>query len=121
MFLPYLAVSWRARPDWRAGAILVPVLSQFLPWLLVSRPLFLFYMVPVAPFLALGAVYAIRDVARAGASRWITAPATAVMAVVAVGVFVFFWPVLTGETISQEAWWDRIWFYRGEGRLPNWV
>ena len=121
VFLPYLAVSWRARRDWRAGAILVPVLSQFLPWLLVSRPLFLFYMVPVAPFLALGAVYAIRDVARAGASRWITAPAAAVMAVVAVGVFVFFWPVLTGETISQEAWWDRIWFYRDEGRLPNWV
>ena len=121
VFLPYLALSWRLRRDWRAGAILVPVLTQFVPWLLVSRPLFLFYMAPVAPFLALGAVYAIRDVARAGAARWITAPAAAVLALVAVGVFVFFWPVLTAETIPQEAWWDRIWFYRGEGLLPNWV
>ncbi|HYZ10673.1 MAG TPA: phospholipid carrier-dependent glycosyltransferase [Actinomycetota bacterium] len=121
VFVPYLAISWRMRRDWRAGAILVPVLSQFLPWLLVTRPLFLFYMTPVAPFLALGAVYAIRDVAEAPVARWITAPAAVVLAAVAVGVFVFFWPVLTGDTISQQAWWDRIWFYRGEGRLPNWV
>jgi dolichyl-phosphate-mannose-protein mannosyltransferase len=121
LFLPYLAVSWRLRRDWTAGAILVPVLCQFVPWLLVSRPLFLFYMAPVAPFLALGAVYAIRDLAEVRAARWITAPAAALLVVVAVGVFVFFWPVLTGDTISQDAWWSRIWFYRGEGLLPNWV
>jgi dolichyl-phosphate-mannose-protein mannosyltransferase len=121
LFLPYLAISWGARRVGRAGAILVPILSQFLPWLLVSRPLFLFYMAPVAPFLALGAVYAIRDVARAGTARWVTVPAAVALVAAAIGVFVFFWPVLTGDTIPQEAWWDRIWFYRGEGQLPNWV
>jgi dolichyl-phosphate-mannose-protein mannosyltransferase len=121
LFVPYLAVSWRFRRDWRAGAILVPVLSQFLPWLLVTRPLFLFYMTPVAPFLALGAVYAIRDIAQAGAARWIAVPAAALLAVVAVGVFVYFWPVLTADPISLDAWWARIWFYRGPGLLPNWV
>jgi dolichyl-phosphate-mannose-protein mannosyltransferase len=121
LFLPYLAVSWRLQRDWRAGAILVPVLGQFLPWLLVTRPLFLFYMTPVAPFLALGAVYAIRDVARAGSARWITAPAASLLVVVAVGVFVFFWPVLTGESITLDQWWARVWFYRGPSLLPNWV
>jgi dolichyl-phosphate-mannose--protein O-mannosyl transferase len=119
--VPYLAFAWWRRRDWTAGALLVPILVQYLPWLAVARPLFLFYMTPVAPFLALGAVYAIRDVARAGAARWLTAPAAALLALVAVGVFVFFWPVLTGDTISQQAWSDRIWFYRGEGLLPNWV
>lgn len=121
LFLPYLALSWRSQRDWRAGAILVPVLTQFLPWLLVARPLFLFYMTPVAPFLALGAVYAIRDIAGAGTARWIAVPAAALLAVVAIGVFVYFWPVLTGDSISLEAWWARIWFYRGPGLLPNWV
>lgn len=121
LFLPYLAVSWRLQRDWRAGAILVPVLSQFLPWLLVARPLFLFYMTPVAPFLALGAVYAIRDLARLGVARWITLPAAGLLVVVSVGVFVFFWPVLTGDSISLDEWWRRIWFYRGPGLLPNWV
>ncbi|MBW3657604.1 MAG: phospholipid carrier-dependent glycosyltransferase [Actinobacteria bacterium] len=33
--------------------------SQFLPWLIVSRPAFFFYMVPVVPFLALGLAYAV--------------------------------------------------------------
>ena len=121
LFLPYLAVSWRLQRDWRAGAILIPVLSQFLPWLLVARPLFLFYMTPVAPFLALGAVYAIRDIARTGTARWITMPAAGLLVVVAVGVFVFFWPVLTGDSISLDEWWRRIWFHRGPGLLPNWV
>ncbi len=121
LVLPYLAMSWRLRRDWRAGAILVPVLIQFLPWLLVSRPLFLFYMAPVAPFLALGATYAVRDVSGTGWSRWIRITAAAILVAVVVGVFVFFWPVLTAETISLEAWWDRIWFYRGPGLLPNWV
>lgn len=32
---------------------------QFLPWLLVARPSFFFYMVPVVPFLALGVAYAV--------------------------------------------------------------
>lgn len=33
--------------------------AQFLPWLVVSRPAFFFYMVPVVPFLALGLAYAV--------------------------------------------------------------
>ena len=33
--------------------------AQFLPWLIVSRPVFFFYMVPVVPFLALGLAYAV--------------------------------------------------------------
>jgi hypothetical protein len=41
--------------------------------------------------------------------------------VVAVGVFVFFWPVLTGDSISLDQWWARVWFYRGPSLLPNWV
>jgi dolichyl-phosphate-mannose--protein O-mannosyl transferase len=30
--------------------------------------------------------------------------------VVCVGLFAFFWPVLVGQQISQQAWGSRIWF-----------
>jgi dolichyl-phosphate-mannose-protein mannosyltransferase len=109
LVVPYLALVWRTRRDWTAGAILVPVLVQFLPWLAVTRPLFLFYMAPVAPFLAVGTTYLLRDLAAAGVSRRITAAAVAVVLVVYVGVFAYFWPVLTAEPISRAAWGNRMW------------
>jgi dolichyl-phosphate-mannose-protein mannosyltransferase len=109
VILPYLALTWRLRRDWTVGAVLVPILAQFVPWLVVSRPLFLFYMTPVTPFLALGLVFVLRDIAESQASRRVTIPAVAVVIVVAVGMFAFFWPLLTGETITYEAWGARIW------------
>ena len=110
-FLPYLAFTWVRRRDWRAGAILVPVLILYVPWLFVTRPLFLFYMVPLSPFLALGATYALRDLARVlAAARPALRLVAAVAVVVAVGLFVFFWPVLIGDPISKGAWDTRIWF-----------
>jgi dolichyl-phosphate-mannose-protein mannosyltransferase len=111
--LPYLAAVWRTRRDWTAGAILVPVLSQFVPWLVVSRPLFLFYMTPITPFLALALAYVLRDVA-AVRFRRLAVPAVATVLVAFVGLFAFFWPVLTAERISHSAWSARMW-------LDGWV
>lgn len=110
LVLPYLALSWRARRDWRAGALLVPILVLFLPWLAASRPLFLFYMTPVTPFLALGTAYVLRDVAGMDLTRRITAPAVALVVAVCVALFVFFWPVLIGDQVPPDAWRARMWF-----------
>ena len=52
-----------------AAVIAVFYASQFLPWLVVTRPVFFFYMVPVVPFLALGLAYAVSLVAE----RWAVA------------------------------------------------
>lgn len=109
--VPYLALQWRGSRDWRAGAILVPILLQYVPWLFVTRPLFLFYMTPVTPFLALGLTSVLRDLATARRrDRVVLAPAAGLVVAVGVGLFVFFWPVLVGDTISLAAWRDRIWF-----------
>lgn len=111
LFLPYLALTWLGHRAWRAGAILLPVLFLYVPWLFVSRPLFLFYLVPVTPFLALGATYVLRDLARIRVSRRPSlGPAAGLAIAVAVGLFLFFWPVLVGDPISKEAWDARIWF-----------
>jgi dolichyl-phosphate-mannose--protein O-mannosyl transferase len=110
LVVPYLALAWRGRRDWRAGALLVPILAQFLPWLLVSRPLFLFYIVPVTPFLALGTVYAIRDLMGVRLDHRLAVAGTAAVVGVSVALFAFFWPILTAATISIDTWQDRMWF-----------
>ena len=113
LFLPYLALAWWGQRDRGAGAILVPALFLYVPWLFVSRPLFLFYIVPLTPFLALGATYVLRDIARIRvAERASLGPAVGVAIAVAVALFLFFWPVLIGDPISKEAWDARIWFSR---------
>jgi dolichyl-phosphate-mannose-protein mannosyltransferase len=119
LVVPYLAWAWWSNRDWRCGAALVPLLAQYLPWLLVTRPLFLFYMTPVTPFLALGTAYAVRDLGRRMPNRRVAAALAAAVVVVAVAAFAFFWPVLVGRTLSLESWGRRIWF-QSPG-LFNWV
>lgn len=110
LFVPYLLLAWWTQRDWRAGAVAVPIVIQYVPWLFVTRPLFLFYMAPITPFLALGATLMLRDVAGLGTRLRPLAMAAAALAVSAVvAAFVFFWPLLVGETIPQEAWQRRIW------------
>ena len=121
LVIPYLLISWISRRDWRAGAILVPILVQYLPWLLVSRPLFLFYMTPLTPFLALGTTFLLRDLSRVRLpGRRTAAAVVAVVVLVSVGVFVFFWPVLAAERIPYEEWQQRMWVSDQDG-LFNWV
>lgn len=111
LVIPYLGLVWTSRKEWQAGAILVPMLVQLLPWLAVTRPLFLFYMTPVAPFLVLGLTYPLRDLlVRSTMDRRIATVAAATVVAVCVGLFAFFWPVLAGATVPYDEWRSRIWF-----------
>jgi dolichyl-phosphate-mannose-protein mannosyltransferase len=115
LVIPYLALAWSTSRDWRAGAILVPILAQYVPWLIVRRPAFLFYITPVTPFLALGTMYLLRDIAGFRLrSRWAAPVAAAAVIAVSVAVFVWFWPVLVGDTLSLEAWRARV-------RFSGWI
>jgi dolichyl-phosphate-mannose-protein mannosyltransferase len=115
LMIPYLVAAWAGKRDWRAGAVLVPILAQYVPWLLVRRPAFLFYLTPVTPFLALGMTYLLRDLAgiRLGRRVW-TPVVVAVVIAASVAVFAFFWPVLIGETLSLDAWRARV-------RFQGWI
>jgi dolichyl-phosphate-mannose-protein mannosyltransferase len=129
--LPYLAIAWRRSRDWVAGFILVAVLAQYLPWFLISRPQFLFYITPITPFLVLSMVYLLRrlanvriqpgenDEAERAASPWL--PVVVGVVVLSVAAFAWFWPVLTAGTLSSDAWRLRIWFDGEPWSAFNWV
>jgi dolichyl-phosphate-mannose-protein mannosyltransferase len=123
--IPYVAYAWRRARDWRAGLVFVSVAMLYLPWLLVPRPQFLFYATPLTPFLVLACVYAIRDLAevryralhsvgRSDRAVHPYLPISVGFVVLAVGLFVWFWPVLTGAPLSDDAWMLRAWF-------PSWT
>jgi dolichyl-phosphate-mannose--protein O-mannosyl transferase len=115
--IPYAAFAWWRKRDWRAGFVVLTVAALYLPWFLVSRPQFFFYATPITPFLVLACVYGLRDMADAhiAGSRsrpWL--PVAVGLVVLSVGLFVWFWPVLTGGPISNTAFRLRAWF-------PSWV
>jgi dolichyl-phosphate-mannose-protein mannosyltransferase len=90
--------------------------AQYVPWLIVARPLFFFYMTPVVPFMALGIAYGTSWAddrwSGPGGPAWRRiGPITAVtLGVLAVGAFAFFAPVLLGWELPAEEIRRRWWF-----------
>jgi dolichyl-phosphate-mannose--protein O-mannosyl transferase len=115
--MPYLVYAWWRKRDWRAAFIGVAIAALYLPWLVISRPQFLFYAVPLTPFLVLACVYLIRDLSEmrvAGSRSRPYLPVAVAFVVVSVWLFAWFWPALTGGPLSGSDWALRAWF-------PSWV
>jgi dolichyl-phosphate-mannose-protein mannosyltransferase len=122
--IPYTAWAWWRDRDWRAGSIVVVIAAQYLPWFLISRPEFFFYVLPIVPFLVLADVFALRRLSAIsfeglrsfGGSRRVRpfVPLTVAFVVLAVGLFIWFYPTLTGGPLSPSAWLKRAWF-------PSWT
>jgi dolichyl-phosphate-mannose-protein mannosyltransferase len=130
--IPAVAVMWRRLRDWRAGFIVVTFAGQYLPWFLVTRPTFFFYVLPLTPFMVLGITYVLRqasdativvrdretgDVATNPATggpaisrAYVWRPFVVVYVIAVVLVFVWFWPVLTAGRISDLHWRTIVWF-----------
>lgn len=69
LLLTPLLVAGTVLRDRRSAVPLVGWLATWLPWLLVSRTAFLFYLTPAVPLLALGAVVAVERLGAPGAVR----------------------------------------------------
>ncbi len=121
--IPFVTYMWRRRRDWRAGFIVTPALALYLPWLLVTRPQFFFYVLPMTPFMVLAIVYLLRDLSeativlndpvsgeRVESTRHPYLPFVVAFVVVAVALFLWFWPVLTAGSLTETMWRARVWF-----------
>lgn len=86
--------------------------SQYLPWIFVARPLFLFYMTPVVPFMMVGLAAALGALRRRGpVARWLVRA----YLLVAVGVLTYyFYPVIAAVGLPHDWWLSRMWF-------PKWI
>lgn len=109
--LPFLLV--RAARRWRPERlVLLGWGSQYLPWLIVSRPLFFFYMTPAVPFMVIGlaaGLSAIRDTGKVGRRL------VALYLVLGVGLALyFFYPVIAAVGLPYPWWHNRMW-------LPSWI
>ncbi|MDS1270362.1 phospholipid carrier-dependent glycosyltransferase [Lipingzhangella sp. LS1_29] len=110
---------WMILRDWRAGAVLVGVAAGWLPWLAFpDRTMFVFYALPILPFLVLGITLAVglllgpnADSPRFGAVRRVVGGVVSgVTMLVILANFLFLYPVLSAEPITREAWSERMWF-----------
>ncbi len=124
--IPWCAVAWWRKRDWRAGLVVVTILGQYLPWALAKRPLFFFYVTPITPFFVLAFVYVLVQMSEFRFRIRAAEPAAALeptytrarpflpvavgLVVAAVLLFVFFYPVLVGWNLSRDAWELRMWF-----------
>ena len=85
-------------------------LTQYLPWLVVGRALFFFYMTPVVPFMMIGlagGLSSLKETARP--LKW----AVLAYLIIAVGMItIYFYPVLVGAGLTEGLWKSRMWFER---------
>jgi dolichyl-phosphate-mannose-protein mannosyltransferase len=111
----YLFWLWIARRDWRAAAILVGIAACIVPWMhYAERTIFSFYAVLMVPYMCLAAAMTVGAIiGRADAPPVRRAWGAAVggaMVVAIVGIFIYFYPIYTDQTISYNDWSSHMWF-----------
>jgi dolichyl-phosphate-mannose--protein O-mannosyl transferase len=108
----FLLAGWYAitRRAWVPATILGFYLVQYVPWLFIARPNFLFYLTPAVPFLCLALAYTVWRLSANTFLRWVPIA----VACLAVAAFVFWYPVWTGMEMPLETWQLRMW-------APSWI
>ena len=106
------AMAWRSlrHSDKKALFILIGYLSQLLPWIAVPRLTFAYHYFPCLIFLVLGICHFL-DLIRQSGRRW--KGLVYGYSAVTTGLFVFFYPVLSGVRIPD-------WYSNLLGWLPSW-
>ncbi len=107
------AAMWLWEKSWRYGLVIAMIAALWLPWFRFDdRPIFSFYAVAMLPFMLTAICLVLRDVwdTSGVVARRVLLAGIGAYVVVAVGLFWWFHPVLTGETMPREAWLARMWF-----------
>jgi dolichyl-phosphate-mannose--protein O-mannosyl transferase len=110
--LAYVAGRWlrRGSRPGPEGVVLAAFLIGYLPWFVIAgdrSALFLFYLLPVVPFMCLALGYVAARLEPTQSAR----PAIGLFCVTAVALFAFYYPLLTKRPLPRDGWLDRIWIF----------
>lgn len=97
--LPFLVVTWWRGRDRTVEVVLLAFASLFLPWLVILRPGFLYYLTPLVPFMAVGVTWAAREATHRWRLGWL---APAVVGIAALAAFWAYLPIWTYQEISED-------------------
>jgi dolichyl-phosphate-mannose--protein O-mannosyl transferase len=59
--IPLLVRAWLRRTDRAADIVVLALAALYMPWLLVRRTSFLYYLTPLVPFMALGVTWSLQQ------------------------------------------------------------
>jgi dolichyl-phosphate-mannose-protein mannosyltransferase len=113
VFMLYLVF----KRDWRGGALLVPFLFMYLPWLhQFKRTMFFFYALPLLPFICIALAvtigYLIGPVTATANRRMVGTMVGGAYVLAVVVMFFYFLPILSARTVPfVSGWQDRMWFH----------
>jgi dolichyl-phosphate-mannose--protein O-mannosyl transferase len=113
-------IAWYvATRDWRAGAVLLAYAMAWLPWfyfaIASNRTMFLFYAIPMVPFMVLALTLCAGLLigpggSAAGMRRTLGAAVVGAFALLALINFWWLHPVLSGELLPYTEWKARMLF-----------
>jgi len=92
------------RRDKKATFLLVGYLSQYAPWSLIKRVVFIYHYFPSVPFVVMMITYTMYRLASAKEGKWKKQVQTGIWlyVILAIGLFALFYPVLSGLPIHPE-------------------
>lgn len=108
--LLYVTVEWarRREPVGPEGVIVAGFGFTYFPWLLSSRPaVFLFYLLPAVPFMALALAFAAIRIGRS----WEARLTVALFSAATIGLFAYYYPLIAAVPLPYQQWRDRIWIF----------
>lgn len=102
--LLYIAYHALKNKDSIAGFLTIGFLSQYLPWVLVSRCTFIYHYFTSVPFVTMAIGYAIYQIYknREGKKRRNFRVAVGIYCIMAVLLFLYFYPVIAGQPVVTD-------------------
>lgn len=97
----YMVILTCKKKDRTAAILCVSYLAQYLPWVLVSRLTFIYHYFPSVPFVVLMLAYAAAQIRQHMSERRFHI-LVGLYAACAVGLFLLFYPVLSGQTVDAS-------------------
>lgn len=108
---PYMIYLWAKKKDRTAAFLIIGYMAQYLPWFFVTRITFIYHYFPSVVFVVLMIVHSFRqwteqpsgsmvELSRMVRKRRMLLAATVLYGIIAVNLFLLFYPVLSGAPVE---------------------